>query len=333
LRICIVTPAGAHTRTGNRNTAARWAAFLRELGHRVSVEQTWSGASADMMIALHARRSHASIGAYAQAASGRPLVVVLTGTDVYRDIHHDDEAQQSLEIATRLIVLQDKAPAELPGRLRRKTRVVYQSARTIDAPRPLASCFEIVVSGHLREEKDPFRAAAALARLPAESRIRVTHIGGALDRRMQAEGISWMSREPRYRWLGELPHWKALRILARSRALVISSHMEGGANVVSEALASRVPVIASRIRGNIGMLGADYPGYYRTADERALAKLLWRTESDRAFYASLKCACRTRARLVTADRERAALASLISELTGANASASEPKERRFRRKT
>jgi putative glycosyltransferase (TIGR04348 family) len=315
LRICIVTPARAHARTGNRNTAARWAAFLRGAGHRVKVEQHWTGAHADALIALHARRSHDSIGAYAARHPDRALVVVLTGTDVYRDIVNDTNAQASLRLATRLVVLQEAALDELAPDLRQKARVIHQSAPHVERAKSLKTCFEIVVSGHLREEKDPFRCAAALAHLPAASRVRVTHVGGALDAAMADEARAWMSREPRYRWLGELPHGRALRLLARARAMVLSSRMEGGANVVSEALTIGVPVIASDISGNIGMLGRDYPGYYPLGDERALATLLDRAERDAGYYCALEEACRARAALVTAERERDALDSLLSEMT------------------
>lgn len=313
LRICIVTPARPTSRSGNRNTAARWAAFLRAAGHRVKIEQAWSGSEADILIALHARRSFESIAAYAGRFSSRPLLVVLTGTDVYRDIVHDASAQRSLELATRLVVLQDAAADELAPRLRPKTRVVYQSARAVPRSRPLSTCYEFVVSGHLREEKDPFRCAAALAHLDAGSRACVTHMGGALDGRMAEEARAWMAREPRYRWLGDVPHWRALRRLARARAMVISSRMEGGANVVSEALTIGVPVIASDVSGNIGMLGRDYPGYYAVGDERALAEVMRRAERDPAYYGELEDACRARAKLVTAERERAAIESLVAE--------------------
>jgi putative glycosyltransferase (TIGR04348 family) len=314
LRISIITPAGAHTRNGNRNTATRWAGLLRAAGHRVEVTQQWSGAHADVMIALHARRSHDSITRYAGSCPRHPLVVVLTGTDLYRDIQSDTHAQRSLELATILVVLQEMGLNELARPLRSKTRVIYQSARRIERLAPLISCFEVVVSGHLRDEKDPFRTAAALRYLPSHSRIRVTHIGAAMSADMDAQARAWMAREPRYRWLGELPHWRALRLLSRSRAMVISSRMEGGANVVSEALALGVPVIASRVPGNVGMLGRDYPGYYPLADERALAKLISRAERDSAYYARLEDACRARSHLVTADHERSALRDLLAEV-------------------
>ena len=269
------------------------------------------------MIALHARRSHASIVRYSWAFPERPLVVTLTGTDVYRDIHGDADARQSLVLASRLIVLQEMALHELESGLRSKVRVVYQSARRTRRLPPLRGCFEIVVSGHLRSEKDPFRAAAALRHLPATSRLRVTHVGGALSKEMAAEAARWMAQEPRYRWHGEVPHGRALQFLARSRAMVISSELEGGANVVSEALRLGTPVIASRISGNIGMLGKDYPGYYTVRDDHALAAVLARFETDTAFRRLLAHACAARAKLVTPARESAALANVLAEVTRA----------------
>ena len=314
MKILIVTPAGARSRYGNRNTAARWATLLRGLGHRVALQMAWNGEAADIMIALHARRSHDSIKRFSGVHPGRPLIVALTGTDLYRDIRSDADARESMQLATRMVVLQDMGLRELVPALRGKTRVIYQSARAIAPPLPLKSCFEIAVSGHLREEKDPFRAAAALAHLPAASRIRLTHLGGARSQEMARQARQWMAAEPRYHWLGELAHWKALRLLARSRLMVISSRMEGGANVVSEALAAGVPVIASRISGNIGMLGADYAGYYPPEDEKALAGLLWRAESDPAFYRRLRKQCAARRHLVNPRLEQRALKELLAEL-------------------
>ncbi len=307
MKIALITPAAPGSRHGNRGTATRWAGMLRELGHAVSIQVDWDGTPADVMLALHARRSHASIRNFALCCPDHPLILALTGTDLYRDIRTDEAAQESMQLATRMIVLQERGLTELAPALRRKTGVVYQSALTVPRPPPLKACFEVVVSGHLREEKDPFRAAAALAYLPEESRVRVTHIGGAMSDAMRQEAKQWMARDKRYRWLGEVAHGKALRLLARSRLMVISSRMEGGANVVSEALANNVPVLASRVSGNIGMLGRYYAGYYPLEDERALARLLLRAETDAAFYRKLLTQCRARKPLVTHASERGAL--------------------------
>ncbi len=313
MKIALITPAAPGSRHGNRGTATRWAGMLRELGHAVSIQVDWDGTPADAMLALHARRSHASIRNFALCCPDHPLILALTGTDLYRDIRTDEAAQESMQLATRMIVLQERGLTELAPALRRKTGVVYQSALTVPRPPPLKACFEVVVSGHLREEKDPFRAAAALAYLPEESRVRVTHIGGAMSDAMRQEAKQWMARDKRYRWLGEVAHAKALRLLARSRLMVISSRMEGGANVVSEALANNVPVLASRVSGNIGMLGRYYAGYYPLEDERALARLLLRAETDAAFYRKLVAQCRARKPLVTHASERGALKHALAE--------------------
>jgi putative glycosyltransferase (TIGR04348 family) len=288
--------------------------MLRELGHRVRVQVEWDGKAAEAMIALHARRSHDAIARYAERYPDRPLIVVLTGTDLYRDIDHDTSAQHSLRLATRLVTLHELVDGRL-RKERRKVRVVVQSARAGTRVPPLSSCFEVLVSGHLREEKDPLRAAHALAHLPPESRIRVTHIGRALEPALGAAAARLMARDRRYRWLGDRPHAQALRLMRRARLMVISSRMEGGANVVCEALAAGTPVIASRIPGNVGMLGKDYAGYYPCGNEGALAALLRKAETDAAFYALLKRQCAARRKMVTPGNDRAALKRLLGELS------------------
>ena len=314
MKICIVTPAGPKLRNGNRVTATRWSRFLRQLGHEVLLEESWGGEEPDLMIALHARRSHPSIRRFAAAFPKRPLIVALTGTDLYRDIRSDEAARESLELATALIVLQEKGPEVLEPRHRTKTRVVYQSAEPIKCKPPVKRYFDVCVIGHLRDEKDPFRAAFASRLLPPTSRLRVTHTGRPYDEEFAERARLEAFENPRYHWLGEVLPWKARRVLARSRLLAQTSVMEGGANVVSEALASRVPVVASDIPGNVGMLGEDYPGYYPVGDEEALARLLRRAETDGAFYEKLEIRCEARRHLVLPGREKEALGGLVEEV-------------------
>jgi len=324
MKIVIVTPAAARVRNGNRNTAQRWANFLRQLGHRVSVQVEWDGSRADLMLALHARRSYDSIKHFAERCPELPLIVTLTGTDLYRDIRINRNAQESLQLATRLVVLQEMGLNELAPSLRGKTHVIYQSARPGQPAPPSKRRFEVCVIGNLREEKDPFRCALAAALLPESSEVRISHMGRALNDDMARQAQALMEKNPRYRWLGELPHSRVRNRLARCRLMVISSIMEGGANVVSEALAAGVPVIASDISGNIGMLGADYAGYYQCGNERALADLLYRAETSPEFYDLLKAQCARRKPLVESEQELAGLEKLIAAASAISSSPGGP---------
>lgn len=315
MNIRLITPYPAAARNGNSNTALRWRRMLRNLGHRVVLEERYRGGSCDLMIALHARRSYDSIRRFRRDHPELPLIVALTGTDLYRDIRNRIDAQRSLAWATRLIVLQAQGAVELPRRFRSKTRVIYQSAPVLNGRAPSTrNGFRVCVVGHLRPEKDPLRTALAARRLPASSRVEVIHIGRALSEEMENHARAEAAQNPRYRWIGELPRWKARRALAQSHLLALTSRMEGGSNVLCEALASSVPVVASKIPGLIGTLGDDYPGYFPVGNARDLARLLWKAESDPGFYRRLKARCARLRPLVDPKRERAAWKDLLLEL-------------------
>ena len=313
MRIALITPYGREHRNGNWHTAARWARFLREAGHTVRVQVEWDGRPADLMLALHARRSFASIRAFAEKYPSRPLLVTLTGTDLYRDIHEDADAQQALEWAHRIIVLQERGIDELAPHLAAETRVIYQSAPDIARMPERPNVFDVLVIGHLREEKDPFRAALASAYLPEHSEIQITHLGGALSEAMAETAELAQSKLPRWRWAGTVPHKTVLKRLSRAHLLVISSVMEGGANVICEALAADVPVLASRVPGNVGMLGEDYPGYFPVGDEQQLARLLIMAEDDPDFYADLLRQSRARRGLMRPEQEASRLRQVVAE--------------------
>lgn len=315
MTIGLITPAPPTSRKGNRITAVRWSRLLRQLGHRVRIEQEYGGYPYDLLVALHARRSHGSAVRFRREQPGRPLLVALTGTDLYGDIRTSAEAQESLELADRLILLQALGAEELPRRLRGKVVVIHQSAvAPATAPTPSRDTFDLCVMGHLRPVKDPFRAAEAARLLPKSSRVRVMHIGGALSPEMETWARSEMATNPRYRWLGELPRWRALRVLARCRLLVLSSISEGGANVISEAVVTGVPVLSSRIPGSVGLLGPEYPGYFPVGDTRALARLLERAETEPAFLESLREPCRRLAPLFDPATERRSWECLLDDL-------------------
>ncbi|MEZ5740200.1 MAG: hypothetical protein R3E68_12595 [Burkholderiaceae bacterium] len=166
-RLLLVSPAMAAANNGNWRTTDRWAAWLQPLAEVDTVMPADAPArieQADLMIALHARRSAAAIAAF--AGTGRPLIVVLTGTDLYRDIRDDPAAQASLNHATALVVLQARGLDELSAAHRAKAVVIEQSAPAMPPLAARRACLDLVMVGHLRPEKDPLTALRALALAP-----------------------------------------------------------------------------------------------------------------------------------------------------------------------
>ena len=293
----------------------RWRRILRELGHEVRVADAYDGSPTDLMIALHAWRSAESIHRFRALYPDRPLIVALSGTDIYEYIARDPApVLHSLACADRLLALQDLVRRRVPMRFRSKLRVLHQSAPPLSPGRKSMRSFDVAVIGHLRPVKDPMRAALAARRLPASSRMRIVHYGAAENPRWAAAAKAEMARNPRYVWGGDRPRAEVRRLLGRARVMVLSSRSEGGANVISEAVAAKVPILASRIDGSVGLLGRDYPGYFPIGDTVALARLLHRVESEPRYLSRLQHAIARRAPLFRPAREKAAWKKLIREL-------------------
>ncbi|MBW8313893.1 MAG: TIGR04348 family glycosyltransferase [Hydrogenophaga sp.] len=320
--LCIVTPALADANNGNWQTARRWAHLLR--GHyAVRLVKAWPDAKStddgtDILLALHARRSAASVAAWAQAHPGKPLVLALTGTDLYRDIQSDASAQRSLALAHRLIVLQELGPQVLPEPLRAKCRVVFQSSTRRHTLVKTTAHLRAVVVGHLRDEKWPQTVFEAARLIGPDEGIFIDHIGVELDPALGAAARATQHDCPHYRWLGGLPHAATRSRIQRAHVLVHPSRMEGGAHVIMEAALSGTPVLASRMDGNVGMLGAGYGGYFPPGDAAALAALLRDCRRDIAQgsgkLAVLQAQCDARAPLFEPAAEKAALLAVLNEL-------------------
>jgi len=315
VKIALVTPAPAQVHTGNRTTADRWAGLLGELGNQVAVQKNWDGEECDLLIALHARRSFPSIQRFRQEHPLSPLIVALTGTDLYGDLASSEEAMRSLELASRIVVLHQLGVEVVPEGARKKVRVIYQSAeRPSPSPRREQSVFQVCVLAHLRAVKDPLCAAYAVRDLPPSSRIQVKHAGAMLDPHFAEQVEVEQRRNARYQWLGPLAHEAAIDLLSRSHLLVLTSRLEGGANVVSESIALSVPVISTLIPGSVGILGKDYPGYFAVGDSGALRQQLLRAESGDRFYQELEQSVARLLPLVSVDRERQSWEALLNEL-------------------
>jgi putative glycosyltransferase (TIGR04348 family) len=316
LRILVVTPAPPQSYLGNAVTALRWKRLLAELGHQALVAPTYDGQPCDVLVALHARRSADSIGSFAGQRPRAPIVVGLAGTDLYPDLASTGVDLGVLSLASRIVVLQRLGLGQLPGPLQERGRVIIQSAEPVLGDSPPEGAFAVVVLSHLRPVKDPLLAARAARLLPPESVVEVTHLGASLDAELAEEARAETASNPRYRWLGELSQAEALRRMASSHVLAVTSRHEGGANVVSEALASSVPVVSSRIDGSVGLLGADYPGYFEPGDAAGLAELLWRLERNSdGLLDDLRARARALRPLVDPALERQAWEELLAEIS------------------
>lgn len=357
--VVIATPAWADANNGNWQTARRWARHLAGSSIVQLIDQwpdgqvlTVSGPrearsdQADVLIALHARRSAPSIQAWHAARGAAGLAVVLTGTDLYKDWPTERGAipeagteatpgaernasrcaqgnirqgpvHRSLLAAQALVVLQDQALRDLPDDCRAKTRVIFQSATPRQAlPKPLKAgqALRALMVGHLREEKDPATLQRAARLLGAQDHIRIDHIGAALEPHFAQQAEETQAAHPHYRWLGAQSHEQSRRRIQRAHVLVHTSRMEGGAHVLMEALQSGTPVLASRMAGNVGMLGRDYAGYFEVGDAPGLVQALRRFRSDAAFRARLQAQCAQRAPLFDPVHEAASLRQLVHDL-------------------
>lgn len=322
--VVIVSPALADANNGNWRTACRWQELLApSVAVRITREWPDAAAASDtLMLALHARRSAGSIAAWATAHPGRGLAVVLTGTDLYQDLATDAAALRSIELAQRLVVLQERGSDALPVEHRGKARVIFQSSPAFPPPAKGSDALQVVMVGHMRAAKSPqalFAAARLLADHPA---IRITHIGdGAGEPALGDEARATARACPAYRWIGPQPHEETLRHIRQAHVLVHTSALEGGAHVIMEAVRCGTPVLASRVPGNVGMLGPDYAGYFPHGDARALADLLLACRAGQlsenpaaGLLSRLGAECALRAPLFDAGAERDALLRLLQEL-------------------
>ena len=313
-----MTPALADANNGNWQTAHRWGGMLSE-AYRVRLASSWDGGDEDVMVALHARRSAASVMRWRTLRPAMPLIVVLTGTDLYRDIESDTTAQASLESADRLIVLNQLGAESLPEGLKSKARVVLQSSAARKTMPKTGQRLRALMVGHLRAEKSPQTYFDAARLLVGRPDILLDHIGAALDPALGVQATSLVVENPRYRWLGGLSHATTRKRIQAAHVLVHPSRMEGGAHVVIEAVRSGTPVLASRIDGNVGLLGENYDGYFPVGDASALATLLQRLREEPAMLPHLQRQCEERAPLFDPARESATLHALIGEALDATA--------------
>ncbi len=272
----------------------------------------------DLLLAVHAFRSADSIQRFRRARPSLPMVVALTGTDIYRFLASDPEPTiRSLELADRLVVLNALALRALPEQARPKAFLVYEGAEPLSRERrPSRRHFEVCVIGHLREEKDPLLTAQAVRGLPEDSTIQVHHYGGTYSDGWAHQARTEMTGNSRYHWHGAVPHWRVRRALGRCHVQVLSSRIEGGANVLSEAIVAGVPILSTDIDGSAGVLGTDYEGYFPVGDTKALRDALLRMELEPAFVRRLTEQVADLAPQFTVAAETLRWKTLLDEVAG-----------------
>lgn len=313
LRIAIVTPAARGSLVGNRATALRWAGLLRQLGHRPRLVGAWRDGPCDLLVAVHAVKSADAVLRARRARPDLPIVTLLSGTDIYPELPADATARAALRAADALIALQPRATAALPAELRARAHTIVQSA-TAAPPTPRAGGFALCLLAHLRPVKAPLLAVRAVAALPREVDVTLTLAGDRLDERYSERVLAEVAQEPRAAWVGRLSRGAAKQLIARSAACLVPSAAEGGANVVSEAIAARTPVLCSDVPGNLGLLGADWPGTFREGDVASCAELLRRAAAEPEFVDDLRARTVAMQPMVSPAAERAAWQRLLAAL-------------------
>jgi len=325
-RILIVSPANQAQNNGNWRTAERWSQLLSKSA-QVSIQieaDDEAIRSADFMIALHARRSASFIQRWRKIHPTKPLIVVLTGTDLYRDIDQNIEAQTSLNLADRLVVLQEQGIKHLPVQHQSKARCIFQSTRPWKPAIKSDKKLRLVMVGHLRSEKSPetFFEAARLCASPKNIEFHL--IGGGLDAGLLKEAQELDQQLPHFHYHGALPHQHTRRWIRNVHLLIHPSKMEGGAHVIMEAICSGTPVLASNISGNIGMLGSHYAGFFEWGNASQLCELILRCQETQSssepkdrLLDRLTNQCAERADLFSRHHEQHSLLELMNELLSA----------------
>ncbi|MHB8462463.1 MAG: selenoneine biosynthesis selenosugar synthase SenB [Vulcanimicrobiaceae bacterium] len=308
MRIALLCPPRMGQRSGNAVTARRYARLFASLGHRVRLIDAYDGGNDDVLVALHAQKSAREALAYRRACPDGRLIVVMTGTDLYRDLPRSRLALRLLAQANAIVTLQSDGIGFLPREVRTKAVAIIQSATMHKASRRNSATskkpWRFLVIGHLRREKDSLRPAQALRAISRSVCLKVVQVGGALDATHERRARAWAARDARYTWVGERSPAYVHKQMLAGDALIVPSRMEGGANVVCEAIAAGLPVLASRVSGNVGILGSSFSGYFTVADTDDCASVMKRFVEDASFRSQLRAEITALASLVRPSRER-----------------------------
>lgn len=314
--VLIHSPFSLHTGQGNAVTADRTELILRTAGFEVQVEgEVYEGVDARCLVALNARRSAGVVADFDRQHPGRRLIVVVTGSDINHPEMEDgdSETRWTMARADALVILHEADLEALPAELRKKAVCIFPSVSLPEGTRhqpAQGERFEVIMAGNLRGVKNPQLAVEGARVLEDDSPIFISSYGDA-SAELAAEITRASEELGHFQWCGKVDHTSLIGKMAQAHLLLNTSTIEGGANAICEAVTMGLPVVASDIRGNVGMLGRNYPGLFPSGDAQAMVSLLRRCAKDTAFYRDLKSAVEQRASLFDFAAESAAWVSLI----------------------
>ncbi len=293
MKVIIASPYATDSLNGNTVTSQRIVSLLGSAGHKAEIIQSCeitaeSVRYVDAMIALHAKKSAGAVDVFRKWSPSGKLIIFVTGTDLYEDLPSGcPECLASMHSADTLVVSQSASLCSIPEEFKSKTHVVYKSIAMPNMGDDVVVEKDLfTVVGHLRAVKQPFMIVEALKLLG--DIVRVKSVGAEFDTGSAETARKHVLSNDRFEWLGECDYTTALRWMQRSVATVNTSLSEGGANSVGESIMFGVPVLASRIEGNVGMLGDAYSGYFSVNQPQELADLMERAITDEEFIKQLK---------------------------------------------
>lgn len=313
MKVCVASPYPLSELKGNSVTTKRIVEILQEGRIDARGSHLYDGLPADVLISLHAVKGAPAVEEFCEKRPEGRVVVLIAGTDLYDTLPKGSEAgYRALEKADRIVVVQETAVQRLPEIFQEKAVVVPNSLDPISVEaNPGESPFIISVVGHPRPVKRPFLTIESVSKHPEWEDLEVWLIGKALDDESRRKAEEWGEKDARFRWFGGLPREEALKLLAKSNLTVNSSVSEMGANAILEAMTIGVPVLASRVEGNEGLLGEDYPGYF---DEDELENVLQAVVDKRVDLKEWVRLATERLPLFSRERESACWLELLEDL-------------------
>ncbi len=348
MKILYLDPALPETTSGNSSTSTRITEHWRNLGHDVSslsvrgklpedeahIRKLITGS--DLLVALHATYCHSILKIWHDLQKPVPLILIVSGTDLFEPILESGEVSTEFswasEESSRIVTLAAGLDAYYPEVRRQewgaKTRVIYQGAEPVKWNCQQYDPQQAVVIGHLRSVKDPLLPVRAVEILREKRiqeqaalkdvRLTIQHFGKILDLNLKAQmesaQVQLASGPVRWQWNGPVSETGIRQVMSSAPLLIMPSLHEGGANVVGKFLVSGLPIVASRVAGNTGILGEDWPALFDAGDPQALADLLLRWNLEPQFREQISRAAKNLADQHDLRREEQRWSDLFGEL-------------------